>query len=465
VYHSLADLPQRVVPDCNVLLDAAFVVDGSARKSIDALATLGQSLLIEEMIQREAVRILSDLGTSLGLTFDPLSHFNSFLSSKPAMFVPPAPPLLGTGVNRADQHVAAAARHYNSWILTGDTPLAVEAEKVGLQARFPWDVILELAAQQGNLNKLVDKFRQTSPVKSAEFRRKAPNGREPSVRFYPLANFVRFVPPTRQTGLIFGRLIPGGWAGMKGVGKFTVCDIEHIGRIYYDARKESWIFGLVTGVEATVRCPVVSNAPIAVCGTYSRPGAGRQGRVTIRTGSFPSTSCAATKTTLTGLRYPGPGRITVCHTIENTHHWNGHLRTLVIGLQTMNRGTWVALIATREGAPNPYDFNALRHALRLVSYKRITKCTERYHPCPLVFLHSAFWQDGFGSGAALDAVLSDCPLPTMLSREPPFRFREEFRAPRGVLREEFRAPRGVRKSPRNEPAGHRRWSMGISVFG
>jgi hypothetical protein len=33
---------------------------------------------------------------------------------------------------------------------------------------------------------LVDKFRQTSPVKSAEFRRKAPNGREPSVRFYPL---------------------------------------------------------------------------------------------------------------------------------------------------------------------------------------------------------------------------------------------------------------------------------------
>jgi hypothetical protein len=33
------------------------------------------------------------------------------------------------------------------------------------------------------------------------------------------------------------------------------------------------------------------------------------------------------------------------------------------------------------------------------------------------------------------------------------------------IREEFRAPRGVRKSPRNEPAGHRRWSMGISVFG
>jgi hypothetical protein len=35
---------------------------------------------------------------------------------------------------------------------------------------------------------LVDKFRQTSPVKSAEFRRKAPNGREPSVRFYPLGD-------------------------------------------------------------------------------------------------------------------------------------------------------------------------------------------------------------------------------------------------------------------------------------
>jgi hypothetical protein len=32
----------------------------------------------------------------------------------------------------------------------------------------------------------VDKIRQTSPPKSAQFRGKAPNGRKPSVRFYPL---------------------------------------------------------------------------------------------------------------------------------------------------------------------------------------------------------------------------------------------------------------------------------------
>jgi hypothetical protein len=334
VYHSLAELPKCVVPDCNVLLDAAFVTGGAARKSIDGVATLGYPVLIEEMIKREAVKIISGLVTSLGLTFDPLLHFNSFLSSKAFLFVPPAPPLLGTGVNQADQHVAAAASHYNAWILTADAPLAVEAEKVGLQSRFPWDVILDLAAQQGNSNNL--------------------------------ANFTRFVPPSRQTGMIFGRLIPGGWAGMKEVGEFTVCDIEHIGRIYYDTQKESWIFKLVTAVEATVRCPIVSNAPIAVCGTYSLPGTGRLGKVSIRTGSFPSTSGAATSRTLTFLSHPSPGRMAVCHTIENTHHWNGHLRTLVIGPQTMNRGTWVALIATREGAPNPYDFNALRHALSAI---------------------------------------------------------------------------------------------------
>jgi len=200
MYHSLTDLPTRVVPDCNVLLDAAFVAGGSARKSIDLLGALGHSILVDEMIQCEAVRILMDLTTRLGFTFDPLSRFDEFLRSKPAMFVPPAPPVLGKGVNRADKHVAAAARHYDAWILTGDTTLAVEAEKIGLHARFPWDVILEFAAQQGTLN--------------------------------DLSNFVRFVPPTRQQGLIFGRLIPGEWAGMKGVGEFTVCDIENIGRVF-----------------------------------------------------------------------------------------------------------------------------------------------------------------------------------------------------------------------------------------
>lgn len=242
--------------------------------------------------------------------------------------------MLGKGVNRADQHVAAAAQHYESWILTGDAPLIVETEKIGLHARFPWDVILEAAAQQGTLD--------------------------------DLRNCIRFVPPAREQGTIFGRLIPGGWAGMTGVGQFTVCDIENIGRIFYDSDLESWIFRIVTGVEARVRYPVTGDTPIAVCGTYSLPGAGQLGKVTIRVGSFPSTSYTSSSKTLTSLKGHETGTIAICHTINNKHHWNGRLRTLVIGPQKVNQETWKALIATREGAPNPYDSNALRHTLRLI---------------------------------------------------------------------------------------------------
>jgi hypothetical protein len=61
MYHPLTDLPTRVVPDSNVLLDAAFVAGGSARRSIDLLGASGYSILIEEMAQREAVRILDKL--------------------------------------------------------------------------------------------------------------------------------------------------------------------------------------------------------------------------------------------------------------------------------------------------------------------------------------------------------------------------------------------------------------------
>ena len=61
---------------------------------------------------------------------------------------------------------------------------------------------------------------------------------------------------------------------------------------------------------------------------------------------------------------------------------------------------------------------------------------------------------GCSAGGIARASTPACLLQPGQCQKLPVRFREEFRA-----------PRGVRKSPRNEPAGRRRWSMGISVFG
>lgn len=224
MHQSLSALPKRALPDTNVFLDAAFVADGLARKAIEALNSLGTSIILSDGVEREADKRLQQLRRKLVLSFDPRELFTRYLATIPLVRVPPADPSLGCGVNHSDQHVVAAARQFDAWILTGDAPLIMEAQKLKQPARFPWDVVMEAAKQQG--------------------------------RYEETENIIRVVRPSRKSGMIFARVLPGSWRVLKNVGNFTVCDIQNVGWIYYDTQQADWVFDLVTGDSVRVGWPM-----------------------------------------------------------------------------------------------------------------------------------------------------------------------------------------------------------------
>src|SRR5258708_40040280 len=100
MYHPLTPLPTRVIADSNVLLDATFVRNGLARRAMDVLGQLGQTIIVDEMIEREALVILDRLQRDLCLTFNPKEFFDDNIRRLRALHVPPADPNLGMGVNR-----------------------------------------------------------------------------------------------------------------------------------------------------------------------------------------------------------------------------------------------------------------------------------------------------------------------------------------------------------------------------
>jgi hypothetical protein len=59
-------------------------------------------------------------------------------------------------------------------------------------------------------------------------------------------------------------------------------------------------------------------------------------------------------------------KIQVGAALAGQHFWIGYIRALVIGPQSMSAETWRAIVAIREGAPNPYDEDALAHELSVL---------------------------------------------------------------------------------------------------
>lgn len=333
MHNSLKDLPKRVLIDTNVLLDAAFVTNGAARRSLALLNQLGYSPVIDEMIEREAICILEKFGKSFFPAFNFSKVLSDHISVADVLRLPPSKPISNTSVKSHDVHVVSAANKYGAWVLTGDLELVVQLLTDGFQARLPFDVIMEAATADGT---------------------------DPS-----LEDIIRVVAPTRQSGMLFGRVIAGGWAGRNSIGKFTVCDMEKVGRVFYDTQSEEWVFEMPIGVSVRAKCSIQNGEQWAVCGSYRFPSAGKGGNLFIRAGQYPSKIFSARKSTLKSIASSSPGTTNIGSSVKNQDHWNGYLRSVVIGPQGMSKDTWKAIVAIPEGAPNPYDSNALSRVLGL----------------------------------------------------------------------------------------------------
>ena len=118
-------------------------------------------------------------------------------------------------------------------------------------------------------------------------------------------------------------------------------------------------FKMPIGVSVRVKCPLQKGEQWAVCGSYKLPGAGKRGRLFIRAGQYPSTIFLESISTLKKITSSSPGVTNIGSSVNNQDSWSGHLRSVVIGPQGMSTDTWKQIIAIPEGAPNPYDSDAL----------------------------------------------------------------------------------------------------------
>lgn len=331
MHQSLSALPSRVVVDTNVLLNATFVADSSARYSLEQLSRLGFSLIVDQAIEDEATRVLRKLRVKLGLPYDPVDFFRAYLGQSRILSLPRAALFRSKSVNKADHHIIGAAAHYDAWVLTGDIKLSAQCQGLHIATRLPWDAIMEAAASEK---------------------------RDP-----PIDYLLQVAGISATSGSFFARIIPGNWAGMVSVGRFTVCDIQNVGRIYYDTSTEEWVFSTIMGADTRLKCPLVPNQYWIVSASYEAGTQGSSGIVTLRA-ARPFGQSLQDNISIKGkISAPTPGAISFGHTVDQSDYWNGHLRRVVLSPIPIDSKGWRALVKVPEAAPDPATSNVLEAAL------------------------------------------------------------------------------------------------------
>jgi rRNA-processing protein FCF1 len=335
MHQSIADLPTRVLLDTNVLLNACFVQDCSARAAISRLGALGYQPIIDQSIEHEAIEILRRARIKCGLGYDPEALIAPYLSSSKILSVPAAPFNACREINIADRHVYSAAKNYNAWVLTGDVRFMTQCTSQGVAARMPFDVLMESALR---------------------------DGKDP-----PLQYIVRYAGICRDQGSVFARVTPGNWAGMENVGTFTVCEIENVLTLAYDSRRLGWSLSIRGGAEGFAHLPIENGShDLVVCGSFKLPQDASKGKASLRiyssTGAEKVTGFELSK----GPSASAPGSVTFGHNVNRRNHWNGYIRCIIVSPNQMNADTWKALKANPDSTPDPASGNILEAALRKI---------------------------------------------------------------------------------------------------
>ncbi|MBY0240322.1 MAG: type II toxin-antitoxin system VapC family toxin [Burkholderiaceae bacterium] len=331
MHRSLNNLPQRVVIDTNVLLNAAFVANSSARYCLEHLAGLGFNLIIDAAIENEAKLILRRLKLKLTLGYDPAVVFDNFLRFVRIIILPKATIMPSRHVNKADLHVYSVAAHYQGWILTGDLKFAAECQSIPLPVRLPWDVMMEVA-QRAN---------------------KVP----------PMEYLFHSAGVSRTSGSLFARVLPGSWANQSFPKIFTVCDVENAAKLAYDNGRREWVFSTKFGTEVRLKCEITMEQEWIVCASYDMDGRTNTGKLNLRACDTAGANVQS-ETQLSGaLPSAVPGNIAIGASAGGTDHWNGYLRRIVVYPNAMRKENWKAIRKLPDSAPDPAAGNVLEAAL------------------------------------------------------------------------------------------------------
>jgi hypothetical protein len=334
MHQSIAGLPQRVLIDTNVLLNACFVRDCSARSAISRLAELGYQPIVDGSIERESVNVLSRLKIKCGLDYDPASLIPLYLASAKILSLPAAPFIDCLGVNKADRYVYSAARFYGAWLLTGDVQFMTQSASQGVAARVPLDVLMEFALRAGQ-----------NP---------------------PLHYLMRYAGICRDQGSVFARVLPGHWAGVKGIGLFTVCEIENVLTLAYDSARLGWVLSIRGGGEGFASFPVKHGDQLVVSGSFEISQDASRGNASLRAYSSDGAENAIGFELSGGPSAVEPGKVAFLHNVNCMSSWSGPVRCVVVSPRQMSVNTWKALKINPDSTPDPASGNILEAALRKI---------------------------------------------------------------------------------------------------
>ncbi|MEZ5812481.1 MAG: type II toxin-antitoxin system VapC family toxin [Rhizobiaceae bacterium] len=325
------------VLDANILMNAAFIQNGSASDFIFAARKLGHTLLIDEATWAEAKSVLRRMARQLALGYDPCEVLDSYWRDGKAIWIPPAATVAPIqSVNRSDRPIVSAARLQKATLVTDDHPLIAQARAAGIPAETSTSAFLSLG-------------------ENAEL--------SPRTSLPPL-------PPKRAVRVIDGHVIARvhmSAAVNAATGKLTV--VDRIGRVwlYYDCASENWCAD-IDGFEAVNTGLRPSTSGITtIAFSYRvdiRPSKKSEFvlRVATEGGGQSENRFHSMRS---GWRGRPIGDAKIGYARSNNHHLNGGIVSLAWGLGRVNREFWKAIVADHNLTPSFYDADKLREAMQL----------------------------------------------------------------------------------------------------
>jgi hypothetical protein len=337
VYHRINTLGSKVVVDSNILLDASFNINGFSRSAIYLLHLMGYYLLCDKKIYREACKILKRKRKRFDLEYEPLLFLDKLLNDFSFNVVSFNSEREVKKVNKYDRHVAQATIEQEAFLLTNDLDLYHECIKSLIPVRFPWHVVNEYnILKTGHPGKIINLH-----------------------------------PPHRKRGFVFARIIPGGWdSSLDGDNKFTVVEIENLGKLFYSSSCKAWCFNTAEDVNVKVEHKFSSDDVITLLVNFDIEN---KELLELRSchNNHPDRNYLCDLPNESGF-----GTVTIGHDLNNINHLDGMLSTLVTGHKTIGKDTFKMLCKYKEAIPNPWDKGMLDFYLKKCMVKKHKKGFE-----------------------------------------------------------------------------------------
>ncbi len=330
MYNSLEKLPQHVVLDSNVCLNAAFISNSIARPSIGLLRQLGFTPFVSEQIVNECEAQLWSIAQNTEKALFYVRCFRSWIERERLLILQVSNVAVDelADINRSDRPVVKAMQQYRAWLLTNDAPLFVEVKSVGGEPRFPMDVVVEAGLNTND-------------------------------KKWPMWAVVRCHPMRRQQGSFFVRF-DTLWSTDQ-VRRATphLFDVNEFMSVFYNGISRRIVARHDQGIEVSIPVEIVAGEMQTVLVNYMQPG-----RLQLRVSGI-SDPVQATLGAASEIALSQPvGQMFIQCDRQSSNQLNGHLRALVAHPKTVSGDRWRAYLSIPNASPNPWDEVSLGDFIR-----------------------------------------------------------------------------------------------------